>query len=241
MSRPRRRHRIQDPRLVRLTRLSGRRHERQIRCDSRDRPRAVGPAGPAVRLPAAVPAARWESISRSARPIVAVHGGNGPPDDAMRRCVHLGRSRTMYQDPLFGIRQLVDVASQALSPAVNQPTTAVIVIDRLEELLLRIGRRPTAHGLLRGHRRCRAAHASGAHVGRESSTWRSPRSPSMGPPSPAVTRRLAAAYDSLRQSVPVDLRVDIDRHVALLESLASAAILPDHPMSTPRPDPRGLG
>jgi uncharacterized membrane protein len=40
----------------------------------------------------------------------------------------------MYQGPLYGIRQLVDVASQALSPAVNQPTTAVIVIDRLEEV-----------------------------------------------------------------------------------------------------------
>jgi uncharacterized membrane protein len=52
----------------------------------------------------------------------------------------------MYQDPLYGIRQLVDVASQALSPAVNQPTTAVVVIDRLEELLLRIGRRPQPTG-----------------------------------------------------------------------------------------------
>jgi uncharacterized membrane protein len=45
--------------------------------------------------------------------LVAVVGGDAPPDEAVRRCVHLGRSRTMYQDPLYGIRQLVDVASQA--------------------------------------------------------------------------------------------------------------------------------
>jgi hypothetical protein len=78
--------------------------------------------------------------------LVAIHGGAGPSEDTIRSCVRLGRSRTMYQDPLFGIRKLVDVASQALSPAVNQPTTAVIVIDRLEELLLRIARRPQPTG-----------------------------------------------------------------------------------------------
>ena len=50
-----------------------------------------------------------------------------------------------------------------------------------------------------------------------------------GAPSPAVTRRLAAAYERLYQSVPVDLRVDIARHIALLEPLASAAIQPEHP------------
>jgi uncharacterized membrane protein len=62
-----------------------------------------------------------------------------------------------------------------------------------------------------------------------------------GASSPAVTRRLVAAYESLRQSVPVDLRLDIARHIALLGPLASAAILAEHPMATPRSDRRGLG
>jgi uncharacterized membrane protein len=87
-----------------------------------------------------------------------------PPDDAIRGCVHLGRSRTMYQDPLYGIRQLVDVASQALSPAVNQPTTAVIVIDRLRRVAAPDRSTPTADGLVRGHRRSRAPHPSRAHM-----------------------------------------------------------------------------
>ena len=173
-------------------------------------------------------------------PIVAVHGGNGPPDDALRRCVHLGRSRTMYQDPFFGIRQLVDVASQALSPAVNQPTTAVIVIDRLEELLLRIGRRPHPTGFfVDTDDVVRLVHTE--------PTWAEVVDLAFteialyGAAAPAVTRRLAAAYSQLRQSVTVDLRADIDRHIALLEVLARAAIPADHPMSVPRPDPRGLG
>jgi uncharacterized membrane protein len=62
-----------------------------------------------------------------------------------------------------------------------------------------------------------------------------------GASSPAVTRRLAAGYERLQQSIPFDLHVDVARHIALLEPLASGAIQPEHPMATPRPDPRGLG
>ena len=172
--------------------------------------------------------------------LVAVHGGNGPPDDAIRSCVHLGRSRTMYQDPLYGIRQLVDVASQALSPAVNQPTTAVIVIDRLEELMLRIGRRPQPTGLF-------VDTAGDVRLMHPEPTWAETVDLAFteiaiyGASSPAVTRRLVAAYDRLRQSLPIDLRVDIARQLALLSPLASAALPPEHPMAPPRPDPRGLG
>jgi uncharacterized membrane protein len=172
--------------------------------------------------------------------LVAVHGGDGPPDDAVRGCVHLGRSRTMYQDPLYGIRQLVDVASQALSPAVNQPTTAVVVIDRLEELLLRIARRPQPTGFF-------VDSGGVVRLMHPEPTWAETLDLAFteiaiyGASSPAVMRRLAAAYDRLHESIPLDLRVDVARHLALLEPLASGAIQPEHPMATPCPDPRGLG
>ena len=58
----------------------------------------------------------------------------------------LGRERTIEQDPAFALRILVDIAIRALSPAVNDPTTAVQVLDYIEELLLVIGRRQ-AHSL----------------------------------------------------------------------------------------------
>jgi uncharacterized membrane protein len=172
--------------------------------------------------------------------VVAVHGGDGPSDDSVRGCVHLGRSRTMYQDPLYGIRQLVDVASQALSPAVNQPTTAVVVIDRLEELLLRIARRPQPTGFF-------VDSGGVVRLMHPEPTWAETLDLAFteiaiyGATSPAVMRRLAAAYDRLHESIPFDLRVDVTRHLALLEPLASGAIQPEHPMATPRPDPRGLG
>ena len=51
----------------------------------------------------------------------------------------VGVERTIEQDPAFAVRIMVDVAIKALSPAVNDPTTAVQVINHLGDLLHRIG------------------------------------------------------------------------------------------------------
>jgi uncharacterized membrane protein len=63
--------------------------------------------------------------------------GDVEPD--LRGMVALGDERTIQQDPAFAIRILVDIAIRALSPAVNDPTTAVQILDYLEEMLQRIG------------------------------------------------------------------------------------------------------
>jgi uncharacterized membrane protein len=57
--------------------------------------------------------------------------------EANRLCM-LGENRTMLQDPLFGIGQLTAIASRALSPAINDPVTANMCVDRLGEALARI-------------------------------------------------------------------------------------------------------
>jgi uncharacterized membrane protein len=62
-------------------------------------------------------------------------------DRALREAVAFGSERTMEQDPLFGFRILVDIALKALSPAINDPTTAVLALDRIHELLRALGRR----------------------------------------------------------------------------------------------------
>lgn len=78
------------------------------------------------------------------QPLVEVHArrGGGLPIDprSVLAQIHLASERTVLQDPAFGLRQIVDVAVRALSPAVNDPTTAVQAIDRLVDLLLLIGR-----------------------------------------------------------------------------------------------------
>jgi uncharacterized membrane protein len=63
--------------------------------------------------------------------------------------------RTLEQDPAFAVRIMVDVAIRALSPAINDPTTAVQVLNHLHDLLRLVGS-------TRFHGRLVIADASGA-------------------------------------------------------------------------------
>jgi len=68
---------------------------------------------------------------------------------ACREAFDLGPVRTMQQDVGFGLRQLVDIALKAISPAVNDPSTASVCIDRLGTLLADIAARAPANLVLR--------------------------------------------------------------------------------------------
>jgi uncharacterized membrane protein len=75
-------------------------------------------------------------------PLLNIHGAHVAIDDhAIREAVILGDERTFEQDPKFAVRILVDIAIKALSPAVNDPTTAVQALDQIGDLLLRLSRR----------------------------------------------------------------------------------------------------
>lgn len=67
----------------------------------------------------------------------------------LRASVAVGAERTLDQDPRFVFRILVDIASRALSPAINDPTTAVQAIDQIHHLLLSVGRRNLGDGQVR--------------------------------------------------------------------------------------------
>jgi uncharacterized membrane protein len=74
-------------------------------------------------------------------PLFALHGGAAAIDDRMLRAtVAFGAERTMEQDPLFAFRILVDIGLKALSPAINDPTTAVLAIDQVHRLLRAVGK-----------------------------------------------------------------------------------------------------
>jgi uncharacterized membrane protein len=85
--------------------------------------------------------------------MLRVHGGTRAIDErALRAAFVLGSERTFEQDPKYAIRLLVDIAIRALSPAVNDPTTAVQALDHIEDLLLRLGRRRLEIGAFRDGR-----------------------------------------------------------------------------------------
>jgi uncharacterized membrane protein len=73
-------------------------------------------------------------------PLLRVRGGlHEVQPQQLRRAVVIGQQRTIEQDPLYAMRLIVDIAIRALSPAVNDPTTAVQAIDQLDDLLRRVG------------------------------------------------------------------------------------------------------
>jgi len=67
-------------------------------------------------------------------PVADLHGGE-VADTAVLAGLVTGQERTFHQDPLFAFRLLADIAMRALSPAVNDPATAVQVLDTIESLL----------------------------------------------------------------------------------------------------------
>lgn len=66
-------------------------------------------------------------------------GGEKLSAEALCQSVAVGQERTPEQDPAFAFRIIVDIASKGLSPAVNDPTTAVLAIDQIHHLLRNVG------------------------------------------------------------------------------------------------------
>ncbi|MFC7303880.1 DUF2254 domain-containing protein [Streptomyces monticola] len=143
-------------------------------------------------------------------------GGPDPGPDLQQAVVDIGVERTTEQDVGFGLRQLVDIAVRALSAAVNDPTTAVQSLDRIQVLLAALARRPL--GML--------VHRDGEGVVRLVVT--TPQWPELldlalseiqdyGIDSAQVTRRLAALFDALDRSVPDGRRAALAARRARLE------------------------
>jgi len=91
-----------------------------------------------------------ETIAEGA--VLAVTGGR--PDmtleqEVLKACT-AGEERTFEQDPAFALRVLADIALRALSPAVNDPTTAVQALDATDSLLRVLAVRELGVGQISG-------------------------------------------------------------------------------------------
>jgi uncharacterized membrane protein len=83
-------------------------------------------------------------------PLLRFYGGNSlVEEETWKRPFETGPDRTFDQDPKYALRLLVDIAIKALSPAINDPTTAVQALDQIQDLLLRLGQRRLEIGALR--------------------------------------------------------------------------------------------
>lgn len=155
--------------------------------------------------------------------ILEVHGAE-PPLAARQRLsgmVALGVERTIEQDPAFAIRVMVDVATRALSPAVNDPTTAVQVLDHLGETLRMIGTAPSP-------RSTQAVDALTTGVVMPVRDWPDFLSLAFteireyGATSIQVVRRLRFLLEELRELVVPERRVAIDDELRRLDATVAA-------------------
>ncbi len=75
-------------------------------------------------------------------PLFALFGNvSGIDENILASSINFGIERTLEQDPTFAFRIILDIALKALSPAINDPTTAVLAIDQLHRLLRSVGKR----------------------------------------------------------------------------------------------------
>lgn len=138
------------------------------------------------------------------------------------RCIALGPERTLDQDPAFGFRIIVDIAAKALSPAINDPTTAVLAIDQLHHLLQLVGHRQLDTGVFRdGSGDVRLVYRTPdwedfVRLAATEIRLYSARSPQ-------VTRRLQAMFERLVESLPAERAAAIHEQMSLLRGTIERA------------------
>jgi uncharacterized membrane protein len=131
-----------------------------------------------------------------------------PPEqstiDAINAAYSIGRHRSVEQDPAFGIRQIVDMAIKALSPGVNDTSTAVMCVDYLTSIMARLAGRkfPVSHRY-------------------EGETLR------VIAIVPSFEGLLADAFDQIRGSAEVNVAI-LMRILGALHTIGSLTIKPNH-------------
>jgi uncharacterized membrane protein len=176
------------------------------------------------------------------RVVLRITSARTDPDlTVARRVFVLARQRTIDQDPAFVLRMLVDIAIRALSPAINDPTTAVQALDRIESLLVELApRHPgpslvvdgdgTPRGIVPAPRWAAYVELGLTEIRR------------YGADSPQIVRRLNALYDRLLAVAGPGERPRIELERRLLGRAVLATFPDAHERAiVEQPDRLGLG
>jgi uncharacterized membrane protein len=153
----------------------------------------------------------------------------------------LDRERTLEQDPAFAFRIIVDIAAKALSPAINDPTTAVLALDQIHPLLREVGLRRLDTGLVHdgdGHLR----------VVYRTPNWEDfvalavTEIRQFGAGSTQVVRRMRAMLKDLIPLLPAVRAAELQRQLDLLKSTTDRGFsVPQDRQRAELADSQGLG
>jgi uncharacterized membrane protein len=174
--------------------------------------------------------------------LVEVYGGDPGPstDRQLQGLIALDVERTIEQDPAFAIRIMVDIAIKALSPAVNDPTTAVQVLNHLGDTLRLVGSTPPPVPSDRA--------AGSADVLLPVRRWEEFLSLAVteireyGASSVQVLRRLRAVLEELRESVLPERRAAVDAELERLDDTVAREFSGTVDLDLAKAaDPQGIG
>ncbi len=173
--------------------------------------------------------------------VLAVYSAREVRDpERAARALHTGRERSTFQDPAFGLRQIVDIGVRAQSAGENDPTTVVQCIDRIQPLVEAFAEVSVHEWTLRDRR-------GGPRVQVPMPTWEGFVDLAFSElvlqceGHTQVTRRLSAALRDLEGEVASERRPALRRHLWELRRVCERQ-LPEHLWEFAlTPDHQGLG
>ncbi len=162
------------------------------------------------------------------------------PARSLRSALSYDDERTIEDDPAFALRLLVDVAIRALSPAVNDPTTAVQSLHRIEDVLRYAAGKHLSTGVVTDA-------AGTVRVLVPTPTWDDLVSLGLdeirdfGAGQYQIARRLRALLLDLIDEVPAPRRPALEVQLALLDDAVEREIPESQRADALVPDRQGLG
>jgi uncharacterized membrane protein len=175
-------------------------------------------------------------------PLFALYGNvSGIDENILISSIRFGVERTLEQDPTFAFRIILDIALKALSPAINDPTTAVLAIDQLQRLLRSVGERNLRTDNITDE------------SGKLRVIFRTPNWEDFvnlactelrryGADSIQVVRRLRAMIENLIRTLPGDCHAALQGQLALLDyAIEAVYTVPEELALARATDSQGLG
>jgi uncharacterized membrane protein len=157
--------------------------------------------------------------------LLEIYGGGAGDQNVERRLqgmIALGQERTIDHDPPFAIRIMVDIADLALSPAVNDPTSAVQVLDHLGEALRVIGTANLAGSRWSGDPSVRYGLVTPVRSWEDILILATTEIREYGYASIQVMRRMRAMLDELHEEVRPENQAAVEEELARLDATVAS-------------------
>jgi uncharacterized membrane protein len=169
-------------------------------------------------------------------------GVDGRSERRLQGMVALGPERTIEQDPAFAVRIMVDIAERALSPAVNDPTTAVQVLDHLGDVLRVIGETDLSGSRWTGGRGTRTGLLIPVRGWEDYLMLATTEIREYGARSIQVMRRMRAMLEELHDQVRPEHRPAVEEELARLDATVAASFGDSVDLDrASSPDAQGIG